>query len=810
MKLRHLRLQNFRQHASTEVAFDDGITGIVGPNGAGKSTILEAIAWAVYGSAAARGTNDTIRFARAPGRGRVEVELVAEIGANEYRVVRTLTGADVYLDGGATPAASGIGPSTEYLQSRLGMSREEFFNTYFTGQKELQFLAQMGPTQRGRFLSQVLGYERLRVAQERARGRRNGLRHETEGLRSGLPDPDALRRASEAAESQARAAATALEAAEREEAAAREALATVAPRWETAREARERARELAHAVEIADREREAAERDAARLAREMERIVAAEAELGRLREELAALPDATAACERHRELARLDERRRALLERRAALEVELKEADSRMSRLEQAPDLLRQLEAQIGEQQRALEEVETEVDQRRREWAGAQQDVRTRLDGYRARAKELREQITQLRDAGPDGVCPTCQRPLGAEFEPVVARLEDEWQTLVQDGRWLAQREKQLEDAPAELAAVEERRAGVRRTIEERRERHGRCARAAEELGVLIQESERKRESLDALDAELDGVGVVYDEAAHRRAEAQLTALQESGRRAARLEQIVEARPAREKEQAEVRESAAALVARIEALEREHAGLAYDEAGYRDLGEQHARAEERVRVTELARSEAAGERRTAAVALENARGAEASYREARAKLDDLETELRHHDELDAAFSRLRQELNARVRPELGALASRFITEITDGRYTAIEIDDAYNVMVLDEGEEKPVISGGEEDIANLVLRLAISQMIADRAGHPLSLLILDEVFGSLDVERRDAVIQLLHRLRDRFDQVIVITHIETIHEGLDRVLRVEFDERTGASTVRIEAAQERVEVPEPL
>ena len=50
-----------------------------------------------------------------------------------------------------------------------------------------------------------------------------------------------------------------------------------------------------------------------------------------------------------------------------------------------------------------------------------------------------------------------------------------------------------------------------------------------------------------------------------------------------------------------------------------------------------------------------------------------------------------------------------------------------------------------------MISGGEEDIANLALRLAISQMIAERAGQPLSLLVLDEIFGSLDEDRRHAV-----------------------------------------------------------
>jgi exonuclease SbcC len=44
-------------------------------------------------------------------------------------------------------------------------------------------------------------------------------------------------------------------------------------------------------------------------------------------------------------------------------------------------------------------------------------------------------------------------------------------------------------------------------------------------------------------------------------------------------------------------------------------------------------------------------------------------------------------------------------------------------------------------------------------------------------------------------VQLLHRLQDQFDQVILITHIDGIRESLDQVLRVEFDERTGASRV---------------
>ena len=81
-------------------------------------------------------------------------------------------------------------------------------------------------------------------------------------------------------------------------------------------------------------------------------------------------------------------------------------------------------------------------------------------------------------------------------------------------------------------------------------------------------------------------------------------------------------------------------------------------------------------------------------------------------------------------------------------------------------------------------------------------MIAERAGQPLSLLVLDEIFGSLDDERRGSVLELLRSLRDRFPQVVLITHIESVREGFDRVIRVEVDERLGVSRVSEEDVPE--------
>jgi exonuclease SbcC len=99
VQLNRLVLQNFRQHADTRIEFGPGVTGIIGPNGSGKTTILEAIAWAVYGNPAARGTRDSFRFNRAGARSGVRVELDFDLGGRNYRVVRGLTIAELYLDG---------------------------------------------------------------------------------------------------------------------------------------------------------------------------------------------------------------------------------------------------------------------------------------------------------------------------------------------------------------------------------------------------------------------------------------------------------------------------------------------------------------------------------------------------------------------------------------------------------------------------------------------------------------------------------------------------------------------------------------
>src|SRR5690606_22016552 len=116
MRINRLRLLNFRQHTRTEISFDTGITGIIAPNGSGKTTILEAIAWALYGNQAVRGTRESIRHMGAGPRAQVEVELDFDLGGHSYRVTRGLTTANVYLDGADAPIANSITGANDLLQ----------------------------------------------------------------------------------------------------------------------------------------------------------------------------------------------------------------------------------------------------------------------------------------------------------------------------------------------------------------------------------------------------------------------------------------------------------------------------------------------------------------------------------------------------------------------------------------------------------------------------------------------------------------------------------------------------------------------
>jgi exonuclease SbcC len=800
VRLLRLSLLNFRQHAQTEVEFGPGITGIIGPNGAGKSTLLEAIAWALYGMDAARGTRESLRWRRARPRSEVRVELEFGLGPHEYRVVRTLYDAALYLDGGAQPITSSLAEVSARLSRVLGMSREEFFHTYFTGQKELAVMAALKPAERGRFLSRLLGYDKLLVGQERVRQRRGQLRAEVSALEAGWPDPQALAvERDRRALSRERAAARLAEA-EEALAATRAATDQHLPVFRELAEMRERYGALAAERRVAEERVRQVVEAAGRLGAEYGAAAAAKAELESLLPALETYRGQRAALAEQEALAR-DARERARLEaQQAELVAQRTDVEGRLRESRQAAARGREVAERLEADRLAYEAAERSYHERQAAWVRERQDAESKRQGLLDQYRDLMAQRERVVAAGELGACPTCGRPLGAEYGAVLELLDSQLAEVKMNGQYFRSRIEQLSSLPADLLELGARRRELDEAVERGAQALAVATRSAEEAISLEKQRRRLEERDVSLREALGRLKAGYDASLHEALRRGVSELEPVAARAQRLEAEA-ARASRleaELRQAEARR--ADLVETLARLERELASLSFTEEAYQAAARQMERLEQAWHAAELDVAVARSELEAATNALLDAERAqqEAAARAARAAA--AQVDLRLMSELDRALTDLRTDLNQEMRPELAALASEFLAALTEGRFEALELDEEYNFTVLQDSQPQPVVSGGEEDLTNLVLRFGVSQMIAERAGQPLHLLILDEIFGSLDEVRREQVVQLLRGLEARFPQVVLITHIEGVRESLDRVLRVRYDEAAGCARVSEEPA----------
>lgn len=188
-------------------------------------------------------------------------------------------------------------------------------------------------------------------------------------------------------------------------------------------------------------------------------------------EELAALRDEL--LERHPGL-----RRDSALEELSArdyerlrLESELSDLMIQLRALEDVPQLVAGLEAELQELRASSAEVAGDLEAGAMDWHRERQDAETHLGAYRDRARELKARISKLDSLRADSPCPTCGRILGDHFEEVREELRDEWEALVQDGRWWRRRWEQLEGKPQELKDLESRNLRINNHIEDCAER---------------------------------------------------------------------------------------------------------------------------------------------------------------------------------------------------------------------------------------------------------------------------------------------------------------------------------------------------
>jgi len=185
--------------------------------------------------------------------------------------------------------------------------------------------------------------------------------------------------------------------------------------------------------------------------------------------------------------------------------------------------------------------------------------------------------------------------------------------------------------------------------------------------------------------------------------------------------------------------------------------------------------------------------------IENLKEKISELEEHKKKIKEDKIIVQHLGMLAVVMSNFRTHLISRIRPTLSSYSSDFFDRLTEGKYTELELDENYNLLVYDSGNAYGIerFSGGEADLANLCLRLAISEVITERAGGVFNFIILDEIFGSQDVYRRQNIMKALNGLSSKFRQIFLITHVDDVKDDMENIIFVTENEE-GISSIKLE------------
>jgi DNA repair protein SbcC/Rad50 len=115
------------------------------------------------------------------------------------------------------------------------------------------------------------------------------------------------------------------------------------------------------------------------------------------------------------------------------------------------------------------------------------------------------------------------------------------------------------------------------------------------------------------------------------------------------------------------------------------------------------------------------------------------------------------------------------------LASDFVRSVTDAGYEGVTLHPDGRIHALCRGSEVPVVSGGDEDLIALSLRLAAMRT---RTGHGLQLMLLDEPFAGLDARRRRRALECVRALLPEFPQILLCTRDADAAASADHDIRL--------------------------
>lgn len=848
-----LRLRNFMCYREGLPPLEFGdlhVACISGPNGAGKSALLDAITWALWGKARARSDDALI----SSGAQEMEVEFEFLLEGNHHRVFRrreravkgsgkTQLDLQVYGPlGWRSMAGERIGQTEKRIVELLRMDYETFINSAFLLQGRADEFTLKPPAERKRVLAEILGLAYYDDLEQRARERFRAAERQVQALVPLLEDMQQQLARREEHEEARRLAQEDVARGEREVTSHQQELAGLQSRIAeveaAAHEAEEARLRLARIEKETISLEESLAQQEGRLAQwqallaRAEPIEAAYARLLELRERSEALAQAAgrllALSERQRQLEQTIERaRNEYVTQREVLRRALAEGAARLKERPAIEERLAEIRRELG----VLREKESEratLLEEAQETVAAQRTLKAECRRLLEEMKQLRDKVDMLGEHEPSAQrtvhCPLCQSRLDAK---AYARIRQSYQAEGEQKRdQYRASEKEIQRLDERLGELQRRQEQLEQELKQVRplERQQAALEKGQVELAALAEQQATRES------QMEEVERVLAESAY--------AAEERAALQAVLQEMAVLRYNREEHQALQQE-----IARSKALEEEHRllqaarervpeeerRLTEMRATHRRRREEAAQEQERLQALQARLGELEALRRRRREVEAALQGAQETLGQARLSLGAAQRELERLQELEATYAKRkaahREALERRgiyeelgnalgkrgvqamlietAVPEIEREANELLGRMTDGTMalqlamqretkqgTAVETLDIH-ISDLQGTREYSLYSGGEAFRINFALRIALSRLLARRAGASLQTLVIDEGFGTQDAAGRERLVEAIHSIEKEFARILVITHIQEMKELFP--VRVEIEKTPAGS-----------------
>jgi exonuclease SbcC len=773
--------------------FSEGVIGILGMNGVGKSTIIEAIAWVLYGNqpTIVRTQKEHLkRFGASPSE-PCEVKLDVELDGDKYQVSRRMTGKSYQTTGevlvNGTSQASTTKGVTDLVEARLGMDYQAFYTSVFAKQKELNALSNIDPNKRKKLILRMLNIDSIDKAIINVRRDAREFDTRLKELRSTMMEDDgsskmelSKNKIKELVKKQKEVSKN-LAGLEKQKFKLEAKLRELELSRTEQRQLKDEFNEIKNQLTKITLNIQNSTQQQKKLESELKSLKEHEKELRKLEPKQKEWETVRLRKDELEELRAKHIQAREFTQQLKQVESLSETCDSELIKLQDGLKKFHGLNDKIKECEKATNKVVKEIEGRQKLIS----EQSSKLEHLNTEQVKLEEKLNEIRSLGADSACPTCERPLGEHYSVLEDKFENELSEF-KDKR--GEIEKLIKD---EKSASED--AKKRKDALTKREKH--LGFEETELARLEENIKNKRLEQDMLHKQRLGIearlkefkGLKFNQEEYVDIKTRSQELDKIYERIISLSNEVERLPGLKSELVELTENTKKLTSEKKDCDKKLSILKFDPDKLVDIEKELEKQVKNLKQHELDMKGKEGEVKINNKQLDQLTELLKDLESREKKVQEYSSKLIYLNKLNSIMNKFKSYMISRIAPALTGFASDLFRDLTDGKYNRMEIDNDYNIFIYDQGEEFPLnrFSGGEEDLANLCLRLAISQVITAQAGTTgPSFVILDEIFGSQDMHRKRNLLAALNALSNKFKQIFLITHIEDVKDYIEYYVHV--------------------------